>query len=58
VKLLPLDEHQIARAISYFVDADRQPMPRGCTVTWDKVKAELLLGVRAWERSRKPDLDR
>jgi hypothetical protein len=57
-KLLPLDEVQIARAISYFVDADRQPMPRGCTVTWDKVKAELLLGVREWVRSRKPDLDR
>jgi hypothetical protein len=57
-RLLPLDERQIARALTYFVDADRQPMPRGCTVTWDNVKAELLLGVREWERSRKRGLDR
>jgi hypothetical protein len=57
-RLLPLDELQIARAITYFTDADRQPMPRGCTVSWDEVKADLVLGVREWERSKKRGLDR
>jgi hypothetical protein len=54
---LPLDERQIARAITFFVDADRQPMPKGCKVPWEKVKEDLSQGVREWERARDRGLD-
>lgn len=50
---LPLAPEQITRALLYFVDADREPMPRGCAVPWDQVKHDLEEGVRAWERERK-----
>ncbi len=50
--LLPLDPEQVARALTYFVDAEREPMPAGCAITWGKVKAELARGVQQWERGR------
>jgi hypothetical protein len=57
-RALPLQPTQIARSATYFVDAEKDPMPRGCTVSWEVVKADLTKGVRAWERSRDRGLDR
>ena len=54
----PLHPKQIARSATYFVDAEQDPMPRGCTAAWETVKAELTKGVRDWERSRSRGIDR
>jgi hypothetical protein len=58
VRHLPLEAEQIARALSYFADAEREPMPRGCKISWAEVKADLVKGVRDWERTRKRGIDR
>lgn len=52
VRHLPLEPEQVARSLTYFADAERDPMPRGCTISWRKVKADLTKGVREWERAR------
>lgn len=57
-RMLPLEEAQIALALTYFVDADKDPMPRGCKVSWTTVKAGLVKGVREWERKRKRGIER
>jgi hypothetical protein len=57
-RMLPLQPKQIALALSYFVDAENEPMPKGCKVSWEKVKGDLVKGVREWERTRKRDLER
>lgn len=57
-RMLPLAAKQVALALTYFVDADKQPMPRGCKVSWDFVKAELTKGVREWERNKEHDIQR
>jgi hypothetical protein len=45
---------QVARALAYFVDAEKDPMPAGYAVTWEKVKTDLARGVLQWEQgSRK-----
>jgi hypothetical protein len=46
---LPIQESQVARALLYFADAERDPMPPGCAFKWDKVKEEISRGVREWE---------
>ena len=57
-RMLPLQPEQIARALTYFADAEKQPMPKGCKVSWEQVKSDLEAGVRQWERSRKRGIDR
>ena len=57
-RMLPLRPEQVARALIYFVDADKEPMPKGCKVSWEKVKADLIKGVRDWEKRRDQDRDR
>jgi hypothetical protein len=49
---IPLSPEQIALALTYFDDADLQPMPAQCTLSWALVKKELTAGVRLWERTR------
>ena len=55
---LPLTPEQVALALTYFEDAEKDPMPRGCKVPWKEVKADLLKGVRDWERAKKRGDDR
>jgi len=55
---LPLAPVQLKLALTYFVDADREPMPAGFRTPWNEVRRELLDGVRSWERKREPDLGR
>jgi hypothetical protein len=55
-RMLPLQPEQVARALLYHADAEREPMPKGCKVSWEKVKADLTKGVRQWERNR--DMER
>ena len=52
-RLLPFQPEQVGRALTYFVDAERDPMPAGCAVSWEKAKADLTLGVRQWEQSHR-----
>jgi hypothetical protein len=52
-RMLPLQPEQVARALTYYVDAEHDPMPAGCTVLWQKAKADLSLGVRQWEQGRR-----
>ena len=52
-RLLPLQSEQVARALTYFVDAEHDPVPAGCTVAWQKVKADLSQGAQAWENGRR-----
>jgi hypothetical protein len=47
---LPLSERQVALSISYFDDADKQPMPAKCSLKWADVKKQLLRDVRALDR--------
>lgn len=49
---LPLSAAELTRALCYFDDAEREPMPRGCAVEWSTVKREIAEGVRAWQRER------
>jgi hypothetical protein len=46
---LPLQPEQVALALTYFADADRQPMPARCTLSWEAVKKELTAAVTAWK---------
>lgn len=55
---LPLQPVQMRLALTYFVDAERDAMPRGCTVSWSTVKSTLERGVREWERKRSRGLER
>jgi hypothetical protein len=52
-RLLPFEPEQVGRALTYFVDAERDPMPAGCAVSWEKVKKDLTLGVRQWEQGHR-----
>lgn len=55
---LPLQGKQIALSLTYFVDAEKEPMPRGCKVSWEQVKNDLVAGVREWERQRNRSIER
>jgi len=55
---LPLSPALVVRALTFFDDADKQPMPRGCAVHWDHVKSDILQGVREWQRQREAGLER
>ena len=55
-KKLPLRSEEVARALTYFADAEREPMPEGYVGSWEKVKRDLSAGVRQWERTR--DIER
>lgn len=43
---------QLKRALTYFVDADREPIPDSANAQWDRVKRELMRDVVELERSR------
>jgi hypothetical protein len=43
----------LAIAVTYFEDAEKEPMPKGSRVSWKDVKADLIKGAREWERTRK-----
>lgn len=47
-----LQGKHIALSLTYFADAEKEPMPRGCKGSWEQVKKELQQGVREWERQR------
>jgi hypothetical protein len=49
---LPLKPEQIARALVYFADAEKEPMPAGCTTPWKTIRADLTKAVERWQRSR------
>ena len=57
-KRLPLQPRQLALALTFFEDAEKDPMPEGCAFPWAKVKADLQQAVLKWERGlargRKP----
>jgi len=53
---LPLQPKQMELALSYFKDAERDPMPAGYKHTWETVKADLSKGLESWRRDR--DLSR
>lgn len=55
---LPLEPKQIALSLTYFADADKDEMPRGSKVSWDRVKKDLEKGVRDWQRKRDRGLER
>jgi hypothetical protein len=55
---LPFQPVQVELALTYFADADREPMPQGFAVPWERVKSELQQGVRAWARQRERGLER
>jgi hypothetical protein len=55
---LPLQPVQMKLALTYFVDAERDAMPRGCTTPWATITTELQSGVQEWERRRRRGLDR
>ncbi len=57
-RMLPLQPEQVARSLLYFVDAEKEPMPKGCKASWEKVKADLIKGVRDWEKRRQRERDR
>jgi hypothetical protein len=52
---LPLLPDQIARALTYFPDADKNAAdePIGYATRWEIVKKDLIRGVQEWERDRR-----
>ena len=52
-QMLPLEPEQVARALGYTVDAEKDPMPAGCAVSWEKVKTDLARGVQQWKHGRR-----
>ncbi len=58
VRHLPLEPEQVGRALTYFADAEREPLPAGCKVPWETVKKELSRAIRKWERTRDSDPER
>ena len=52
-RLLPLQPEQVVRALGYYVDAEKDPMPPGCSVPWEKVKADLAQEIEQWEQGHR-----
>lgn len=52
---LPLVPDQVARALTYFADADtdEDDQPLGYSTPWEAVKKDLVRGVQEWERDRR-----
>jgi hypothetical protein len=46
---LPIQAAELARALTYFADAERDPLPERCKFTWPVVKEFLTAGVAAWQ---------
>ena len=44
-RLLPFQPEQVGRALTYYVDAEEDPMPAGCAVSWEKAGA-VIAGPR------------
>jgi hypothetical protein len=57
-KKLPLQSVQVKLALTYFPDAEKDPVRSQYAVSWEQVKADLQRGVLEWERSRSRGLDR
>ena len=51
-KMLPFQPEQVARALTYFADAEPDELPAGYSTPWEVVKKDLVQGVRDWERDR------
>ncbi|MDX2019651.1 MAG: nucleotidyl transferase AbiEii/AbiGii toxin family protein [Deltaproteobacteria bacterium] len=51
-KNLPLAPSQVALALTYFMDAERDPSPEGYERSWSIVKKELEKGVSLWRRDQ------
>lgn len=49
---LPVAPQEIARALTYFADAERDPMPDRCTFAWPEVKKVISAGVVEWQTKR------
>jgi hypothetical protein len=49
---LPIPAQETARALGYFVDAERDPMPDRCAFSWPEVKKFLSSGVTDWHQTR------
>ncbi len=50
-KQLPLQPSQVAMSLTYFADAEREPMPAGYQTTWAAVKKGLEKGISMWRRN-------
>jgi hypothetical protein len=51
---LPLLPEQVARSLTYFVEADADDeQPMGYASSWEAVKKDLARGVQEWERDRR-----
>lgn len=57
-KKLPLQPEQMRLALTYFADAEKEPMPAGYSVSWEKVKNDLTNAIRKWERDRDRSMER
>lgn len=57
-KSLPLSTEQVRLSLTYFADAEKQRMPAGCTISWERIKADLGKGVKDSKRNRQQDIDR
>ena len=57
IKLLPA---QLYLGLTYFADAEKQPMPDGARDSWEAVKRSLVdqVGALQRRRTRGPDMDR
>jgi hypothetical protein len=49
---LPVPSQEIARAMTYFDDAERDPMPERCTFKWPAIKSFISSGVKDWQRQQ------
>jgi hypothetical protein len=50
---LPVPPSEIARALTYFADAERDPMPDRCALSWPQVKKFISAGVGDWQAQRR-----
>ncbi len=49
-KNLAIGPALVVRALSYFADAERDPLPDRCVWTWEDVKQSIVAGLRDFER--------
>lgn len=57
-KKLPFQPVQLKLALTYYSDAEKDPVGVRYAVPWERVKADLQRGVLEWDRSRSRGLDR
>jgi len=47
---LPIQVSELPRALTYFADAERDPMPERCSYSWLAVKDFISAGVADWQK--------